>query len=133
MQRHLLIGFVLAQLLAALLWAQPVQAVDTGFTSGSVFVDGNGNRQAEPQEARWTGATVHFRSQTDPAQVFTTQTDADGYFALTAPYDVYDVWASVNGQAGPQVLTAEVAEVGGQVQLDVPVNMLFLPLLTTAE
>ena len=133
MRRHLFTGLVLTLIAVSLLWAQPAQAVDTGFTAGSVFVDGNGNWQAEPQETRWMGATVYFRLQTDPTQTFTVQTDAAGYFVLAAPYGVYDVWANVNGQAGPQVLTAEIAEVGGQVQLDVPVNILFLPLVTGAQ
>jgi hypothetical protein len=142
-QRHTLILLMLVQLLAALLLVQPAQAADTGALAGSVFVDGNGNDLAEPQEARVPGALVHLRSQADPALVFSAAADANGYFVLRdLPYGVYDVWASAGDQTGQRLLVVEIAEVNAQVLLDVPVSAavagvslgreraIFLPLVT---
>ena len=134
------------QLLAVLVLVQPAQAADAGVLAGSVFVDGNGNDLAEPEEARVPGAVVHLRSQADPALVVTTTVDAGGLFVLRdLPYGVYDVWASVGEQANQRVLVVEIAEVNAQVLLDVPVSAavagvsvsrdraLFLPLVTVGN
>ena len=141
--RKFSIILVLAQLLAALLLARPALAEDAGPLSGSVFVDANGNAQAEPGEALVAGAQVHLRSQADPTLELTVQTDGSGYFLLrNVPYGVYDVWATADSGSGLHLLTAEVSEVSGQVLLDVPVSdagasaapaqskKLFLPLVT---
>ena len=134
---------VLAQLLAALLLTRPALAEDAGSLSGSVFVDANGNAQAEPGETLVAGAQVHLRLQTDPTLELTVVTNGSGYFLLrNVPYGVYDVWASADIGTGLHLLTAEVNEVSAQVLLDVPVSdadasvapaqskTLFLPLIT---
>jgi hypothetical protein len=150
LQRHLLTTILLAPLVAALMFAQPVAANGAGFLSGTVFVDANGNALAEPQEATVPGATVYVRSQAASAPAVTVQTDANGHFVLSdVPYGTYEVWASMGDQAGglagALLLTVEVAEVNAQVLLNVPISAhtlspglappgaLFLPLVTSAQ
>jgi hypothetical protein len=145
-QSHIFTFLLLAQLLVALLWVRPVQAVDDGSLAGSVFVDGNGNGLVEPEEAAVAGALVHVRSQANPVLELTAQTNSSGYFVLNnVPYGVYDVWATAEGQSGFYPVVAGISEVNAQVLLDVPVSSsaasaqllrtraLFFPLVTNAQ
>lgn len=137
-----LIVFLWVPLAIYLAFAQPAYAADTGFLSGSVFVDANGNDMVEPWESLVPGATVYVRSQADPTVEITTQTDQGGYYVMDeVPLGAYDVWASLDGQAMETILTVELAETNGQISLDVPIsttvgpvqgNTLFLPIVSTA-
>jgi hypothetical protein len=142
MRRTITALLLLVQLLAVGLAVQPVEAAGAGSLSGRVFVDANGNGQAEPDEASAAQATVFVHLQGAAAPAVEVTADALGLFVLrNLDYGTYEVWADGEGVAAKGQAIIEIAEVNATVLLDLPVyagagynktvadGLLYLPLL----
>lgn len=115
----ILTAIILVQVLMAFVAVLPAQAEGSAFISGSVFADTNANGMWEPGEVNLANATVHLKSNADPAVTFAVGTDAAGYYLMqNIPYGIYTAWAA-DAEGGMSPLrTVELGEVNAAVTTD---------------
>lgn len=116
-----IILITIIQLVLVTLFVMPVAAVDNGIISGAVYIDLNGNGQAEIGEPNTANAVVYLQRVGDSTPL-TLTTDADGYFiAANLPYGAYEVWAEDAELNLSTVQTIEIDEVNGASSVELPI------------
>ncbi|MCS6826569.1 MAG: carboxypeptidase-like regulatory domain-containing protein [Caldilinea sp.] len=145
-RRIVAIGIIQLMLLAllgaaALAFGEETEGA-SGYISGSVFYDLDGNGQANVGEPNAAGAMVFIQGEGETIPLVLT-TDAEGFFvARELPYGVYRIWAQDARSNRSAMQSVTLDEVNGASSIDLPIpggasggahvrfaNSIFLPLV----
>ncbi len=137
-----IIQLALLALLGAAALAVGEEPGSSGYISGSVFYDLDGNGQANVGEPNAAGATVFIQREGEAAPIVLSA-DAEGFFvARHLPYGAYRVWAQDAESNLSTMQFVALDEVNGAGSIDLPIprdasggaqirftNSIFLPLV----
>jgi len=102
---------------------------DSGFLSGSAWMDSNDNNIQELDEGNIADVII-FVENAETGKLVTAKTDASGFFTITdLPYGLYNVWSESLQGAATASQTIELNEVNGATMLD----MVFAPATTATS